>query len=386
MTGAAEMARGDGIYPRGQKLWMVLKVGVGDFDRQSTPFRVGQEEEAKRYQRMTQEQLDAGADIEKKGGDTTVAGYGRTFLAARTTKGKVNDASLLTTWVYPALGEMQVAAVRARHVKEVTDSVRAKQRAPKTVRNVYSIVQALFREAQIAGLIDQTPCVLTEAHLGKIRDAKKGWRAQAVFSRDEIETLISDPRVPQDRRVLYALAGLGCLRHGEAAGLRWEHIEAAEPLGRINVQTSYDTGDTKTGEEREMPIHPALAAMLAEWKMTGWASQQERKPEPGDLLVPHPKPTNRGPRVKWGGMRSDHDSWKRLQIDCAALGYRRRRFHDMRRTGITLYREDGADRDILRRCTHGASADMVERYTTFAWAKLCEQISCSKIRRKTVTG
>ena len=41
---------------------------------------------------------------------------------------------------------------------------------------------------------------------------------------------------------------------------------------------------------------------------------------------------------------ADHDSYKRLRIDCDALGRRHRRIHDLRRTGITLYREAGADR------------------------------------------
>ena len=132
-----------------------------------------------------------------------------------------------------------------------------------------------------------------------------------------------------------------------------------------------------------MPTHPVLAAMLAEWKMRGWAEQQERAPGPDNLVVPHPQPTNRGPRVAFGGVRSDHDSYKRLRIDVNALGWRRRRFHDLRRTGITLYREDGAEKDILHLCTHGApSSDVMELYTSFGWAKLCAQVWPVKIMRK----
>ncbi len=44
----------------------------------------------------------------------------------------------------------------------------------------------------------------------------------------------------------------------------------------------------------------------------------------------------------------------RARTRCHPGPRRCRRFHDLRRTGITLYREDGADRDILRRRTHGA--------------------------------
>jgi integrase len=47
------------------------------------------------------------------------------------------------------------------------------------------------------------------------------------------------------------------LRHGEAAGLRWRHHDPdLEPLGRLLVATSYDTGRTKTDVTRRVPVHP----------------------------------------------------------------------------------------------------------------------------------
>jgi hypothetical protein len=126
-----------------------------------------------------------------------------------------------------------------------------------------------------------------------------------------------------------------------------------------------------------------LAAMLAEWRLAGWAREFQRLPTADDLVVPHTRPTNRGPRVTFGGMRSDHDSYKRLHLDLAALGQRARRFHDLRRTGITLFREDGAERDVLRLCTHGApGADVMELYTSFGWAKLCAQVQGLKMARQ----
>lgn len=71
-----------------------------------------------------------------------------------------------------------------------------------------------------------------------------------------------------------------------------------------------------------------LAAMLAKWRLAGWPREFGRVPAPEDLIVPHKKPTNRGPRVDFGGMRSDHDSYKRLRIDCDAVGLRHRRVRD----------------------------------------------------------
>jgi len=377
------MARGDAIYPRGSKLWMVLHVGPNKWKLQSTPFRIGEEDQAKRLQKKTQEQIDAGLEMgAAPGAPPTVQSFGKKFIEDRNTRTVRDDESRLRTWVYPAIGDMLIADVRARHVKSMIDKARLHDLAPRSVINIYSVVRALFREAVIAGLIDASPCILTHHHIGKKRDKVKGWREGAIYSESELAALIWDGRVPQDRRVLYAIAGLAGLRSGEVAGLRWGQIKMGlEPLNRIVVLTSYDTGETKTGVERWVPIHPALAAILAEWKLSGWAREFGRAPTATDIVVPHVMPTNRGPRIEFGGMRADHDNYKRLLRDLAMLGFRRRRFHDLRRTMITLAREGGADREILRLVTHGASGDVIDAYTSMGWATLCKQIQAIAIAR-----
>jgi hypothetical protein len=51
-------------------------------------------------------------------------------------------------------------------------------------------------------------------------------------------------------------------------------------------------------------------------------------------------------------MRTKTYAFKRLRDDLAALGWRHRRGHDLRRTLISLARTDGARKDILELCTH----------------------------------
>ncbi|ADO69839.1 phage integrase-like protein [Stigmatella aurantiaca DW4/3-1] len=91
-----------------------------------------------------------------------------------------------------------------------------------------------------------------------------------------------------------------------------------------------------------------------------------RLPTPEDLVVPMPRPTNRSPRVEFGGMRTDHHSYKRLLKDMEALGLRYRRGHDLRRTMISLARTDGARKDILELCTRTPckSGNTIDLYTT----------------------
>jgi hypothetical protein len=58
-------------------------------------------------------------------------------------------------------------------------------------------------------------------------------------------------------------------------------------------------------------------------------------------------------RANWTaeGMRNKSYAFKRLREDLQALGFRHRRAHDLRRTMISLSRDDGARKDILELCT-----------------------------------
>ena len=61
------------------------------------------------------------------------------------------------------------------------------------------------------------PAFSKRGELPKRVDKDPKWRASAIFTREELEQLISDVRVHPDRRVLYGLLGLAGLRIGEAA-------------------------------------------------------------------------------------------------------------------------------------------------------------------------
>jgi integrase len=319
--------------------------------------------------------LKAHEDVGKPG-PVTVRSWGARWLRGRTGPDGGNDEARLRLHVYPVIGNMPLDEVRPRHVVELVDRLRGAGRAPRTVRNVYSVAKAMFRDAQIADVLTVAdPCILTHRQLGKVRDSPKFQRAEAIFGADEMAALVSDERVPQDRRVWYALLGLGMLRTGEAAGLRWSRVQRGEPLGRLVVATSYDEGRTKTGIERWMPVHPTLASMLAAWRLGGWAQVFGRPPSDGDLVCPVP-PTEkrRGRRRPAGALRTKDWARKRLVVDLAVLGLRRRRGHDLRRTGISLAQDGGADSRVLRWGTHAPPGETIDGYTTLAWGTLCRAV------------
>jgi integrase len=112
-------------------------------------------------------------------------------------------------------------------------------------------VSALFRDAALEGLIDASPCILTDAQLGPLVDADPAWRAGSVFTREEAETLIADPRIPADRQLVYAFGVLAGIRPGEAAALRFRHWDpSVQPLGKLFVTASYHTRKNVSRERR----------------------------------------------------------------------------------------------------------------------------------------
>jgi integrase len=316
-----------------------------------------------------------------EGGPLTVERWGERWLKTRDNRDAENDEARLRLHVYPTIGSLLLAEVEPRHLAALAKVWQA--RAPRTRRNIYSVVKALFRDARIEGVLNgPDPCILTHRQLGKIRDGAAFVRREARFSREELQALISDERIPQDRRVWYALLGLGMLRTGEAAGLRWSRVLSAEPLGRLVIDASYD-GATKTEAERHMPSHPTLAALLAEWRLGGWARAYGRPPTDADLVCPVTgEPGRQGPHLDPGAMRDRHWARKRLVRDLAVLQIRHRRAHDLRRTGISLAQDDGADRAILRWGTHAPPVEILDLYTTLEWQTLCREVAKMRVARQ----
>ncbi len=66
---------------------------------------------------------------------------------------------------------------------------------------------------------------------------------------------------------MYFVLGLAGLRHGEGAALRWGDFDAdVKLLGRITVARSRLYQDRR---DEDGPVHPTLAAVLAEWRLQG---------------------------------------------------------------------------------------------------------------------
>jgi len=441
-------ARYEGVYARRKILWIKYYDAGGVARRESTQLPIGQEKQADaiRKQILVRVEAEKRAQSEEGGkGPITVDGRSKTWCderAARAISSAGDDRVRFKLHVLPAvvggvrLGSLPLDEVRPRHIRDLVRKLTGDANlAPRSIRNVYGMLHTFFHDAIVDELITSNPCVLKQGELpGKI-DKDPSWRAKAVFSRNEVEQLISDERVPSDRRVVYGILFLAGLRCGEMAALTWlDYEQEADPLGKLLVNKSYSVRlervkSVKTKVPREVPVHPTLARILAQWKLQGWQEMIGRQPQPDDLIVPardwgqralasevrdyhaalEAEPelsraelarrlgvsraavtralqkTNRarnGSEHHHGMFRTPSNVYCRLRDDLERLGLRRRRVHDTRRTMITLALNDGARRDVLQGITHGFKGDIIDLYNTPLWELKCQELGKLKVAAK----
>lgn len=369
------MARMTSILARGSVLYAKLKALDGTWKRVATPFRTGDEERAKSWAEERQREVERErARVERLGsGPLTVTAWATKWLDARKTKTVGDDRTRIEKHALPRIGHLLLTEVRPRHLRELVLELRREGAlSPKSIREVASILHTMFKAALVEELIDANPVVFERGVLPKKQDKDPAWRAQAIFTRAEIEQIISDERIPEDRRVIYALKFF-CGRHTEVLRSTWARYDATtEPLGTLHIV------ETKSGTPRAVPVHPTLAKILAAWKLGGWERTYGKPPKDDDLIV----------RTRRAGQQyKAADTQVRFVEDLGKLGLRtkastrNRRGHDLRRTLITLARADGAIDSLLRWVTHGPRpSEILDVYSTPPWADLCREIMKLNVR------
>lgn len=377
------------VYARGNKLWCRLKDAEGKWISRSTGYSVGEERAAIAYAKKAQAILDSRRSSEDMPAEVSVESYAEQWIIRRRESEVATwkqEASRLRLHALPYLGELQLTEVTPMHVRDWILKLKRRKNdkgerlAPRSVRHVFATLKRMFKSALIEQRIASNPVEVEKGVLPKSVDKDPGWRIDAVFTRLELAQLITDERIPADRRTFYALMGLAGLRSGEAASLRWCDVESdARPLGRIRAN------DTKTRSVREVPIHPELGALLAQWRRA-WLAAYGRQPKSNDLIVPvvAARASKRRPK---GALVSRHfENSKHREADLNAIGMRQRRGHDLRRTFISLALADGASPNILRRVTHAADkADMMDVYSSFTWARRCDAVAMLQLDLATVS-
>src|SRR5581483_5568438 len=247
------------IFARGNRLYMHYKTVAGKWKQRRSNFVVGQEKEAEKFLKDLEEGIESAIKLgEQEEGPLTVRRYHEKWSASRTSNGvssAKDDAARIKLHVLPvvidkstgqAFGELVVDDVRPRHAREVVDALVAKMKkgelAPRSVRHVFFTTRTMFQHlVTIDERLAANPCVLPKGYLPGKQDKDPTWRPSAKFTHAEVERLISDERIPEDCRAVYATLFLTGARFGEwAALLVSDYDRTVEPLGKITLAKSYD--------------------------------------------------------------------------------------------------------------------------------------------------
>jgi hypothetical protein len=241
------------LYLKGGRLWARYKKAGGKWGGAPTPYLPGDEKKARQFLAVLEAdtRVVASAAPPKRLGTPTVKQYAEGWIKDRRALGlrtADDDDTRLKLHVLPTIGEMAIDEVRPRHIRDLVLAMRKDGAlAPRSIRNVYGVLATMFRTAVADELIVATPCVLSRGILPKKVDKDPAWRATAIFTRPEVEQLISDVRIPEDRRVLYALKGIAGLAHrrrdSAVASVR------RDPGAAGRAQPGED-------EDRRSPSHP----------------------------------------------------------------------------------------------------------------------------------
>jgi integrase len=192
-------------------------------------------------------------------------------LPERFTTGKAY-ASLLSFHVRPKWGDYTLADVRPFAVEQW---IRALDLAPKTKRNLKSVLMVMFNCAMRWELLD--PSGHNPMRLVRVPGGTKRKKKPRVLGTTEFQRLLAEVRGVLYRTVVMTCAGLG-LRISEVTGLKWSDFDFES--GKVHVQRNVTVGHqgelkTETSDSL-LPLHPALAEQLVAWRAnTPWNADSD---------------------------------------------------------------------------------------------------------------
>jgi len=193
------------VYQRGGRFWLDFTNAEGKRQRKPCGDDITTEAQAAALLDKVLSLKAAGLDTDT--GPLTVRRYAARWLQNRNrldVGNAVKEESHLRLHILPHLGDVVLAELRPRHVLDLVRKLEQTKRlrrkaptflAPRTVRHIYGTLRSLLGDALVDGLVPLNACTLRPHHLPPDIDRDPAWREAAVFSRQEIVKLVSDPRI-----------------------------------------------------------------------------------------------------------------------------------------------------------------------------------------------
>ncbi len=212
--------------------------------------------------------------------------------------------------IVPELGGRRLGDLQRRDVQRLADDLLAEGRDPSTIRNALMPLRVIYRRAIEDGDVGVNPC--SSLRLPAVRG-----RRERIASPEEAQRLLA--AVPDRDRPVWTTALYAGLRRGELLALRWEDVDLA--AGVIRVERSYDDKGRVEIEpksragRRTVPVVGALRDVLVEHK-----ARQERD---SGLVFGSDGETPLVPSNLW---RRAQRAWKRAGLEPIGLHEARHTF------------------------------------------------------------
>jgi integrase len=163
--------------------------------------------------------------------------------------------------VLPTLGGAKLSKIQRRDVQRLADDLLVAGADPSTIRNALKPLQVIYRRAIEDGDLALNPCE-------RLRLPAARGRRERIGSPAEAAALIAALRA--EDRALWGCAFYAGLRRGELRALRWNDVDLADGLIRVERSMSGhgETGEPKSrAGRRNVPIVAALRDLLVEHKL-----------------------------------------------------------------------------------------------------------------------
>jgi integrase len=170
--------------------------------------------------------------------------------------GIAHKDAVLRTHLIPQLGASPLDCITTEDVQRLKHDLRDK--APKTVNNVLTVLNTLLKKALEWGVVDEMPCT--------IRLLKTSPGSMDFYGFDEFERLVAAARAVESTiYVTVLLGGEAGLRAGEMRALLWTDVDLEK--GQLRVERNEWQGHistTKGGRLRYVPLTRRLQQALRE--------------------------------------------------------------------------------------------------------------------------
>lgn len=369
--------------PDGSKEWAFessgIRVGTTEAERKAGYHK------AELIRRQAQNALNSARDLGAGSPEIPLAQFVSLYAGERKRLGVKSwkkEQQPLSHYVLPELGHMKVVDIRPRHLIEAYAHITSKTYemgkllSQKSIDHAHRTLRQVFEFAAVRDLIpgNENPCDAVGPRYRRSKAPRQHQqRTSRSYTLEEVALLTSHPDVPLFWRCVFGVEALAMTRVSETARLRFDAWnQALKPLGELYVDGQ------KTDCPRWVPVHPHLAGLLAEWKLSGYAQAFGRHPTGEDIMFPYVG--RRWSKKAHGSELTARVTWGELQRTLARLGLLKdgqpRPQHGLRRAGSAAMADAGVSPHDRECITHKPDlSNMQERYDAPSWGRLCRAVS-----------